>query len=84
MPAPTQFKLNTGASIPAVGLGEIPIKCLSLLCPLSRMTDNILSGTWKAEPGEVRSAVAFALKDGYRHIDAALYEDSTRVPRACH
>ena len=45
----THFTLNTGAQIPAVGLG-----------------------TWKSEPGEVRKAVAYALKDGYRHIDAAL------------
>ncbi|KAJ8113241.1 hypothetical protein OPT61_g4589 [Boeremia exigua] len=49
MSVPTHFKLNTGAAIPAIGLG-----------------------TWKSEPGEVRKAVAFALKDGYRHIDAAL------------
>ncbi|TDZ31473.1 D-galacturonate reductase [Colletotrichum spinosum] len=45
----TSFTLNTGAAIPAVGLG-----------------------TWKSEPGEVRKAVAYALRDGYRHIDAAL------------
>ncbi|KAK5094407.1 hypothetical protein LTR70_004157 [Exophiala xenobiotica] len=49
MPTPTHFKLNTGALIPAVGLG-----------------------TWKSEPGEVCKAVSFALKNGYRHIDAAL------------
>ncbi|WVF69449.1 hypothetical protein IAT40_004226 [Kwoniella sp. CBS 6097] len=46
---PTGFTLNTGAKIPAVGLG-----------------------TWKSEPGEVSKAVAFALKNGYRHVDAAL------------
>ncbi|RMZ01950.1 hypothetical protein D0862_06200 [Hortaea werneckii] len=33
-------------------------------------------GTWKSAPGEVRSAVAFALRDGYRHIDAALTFES--------
>ncbi|CAK7235705.1 hypothetical protein SBRCBS47491_009386 [Sporothrix bragantina] len=49
MSLPTHFTLNTGAKIPAVGLG-----------------------TWQSKPGEVRKAVAYALKDGYRHIDAAL------------
>jgi len=43
------FTLNTGAKIPAVGLG-----------------------TWQSKPNEVRTAVAAALKAGYRHIDTAL------------
>lgn len=42
------FTLNTGAKIPAVGLG-----------------------TWQSPAGEVKAAVAHALKSGYRHIDAA-------------
>ncbi|KAE8148915.1 NADP-dependent oxidoreductase domain-containing protein [Aspergillus avenaceus] len=29
-------------------------------------------GTWRSEPGQVRHAVSFALKNGYNHIDAAL------------
>jgi glycerol 2-dehydrogenase (NADP+) len=61
---PTHFTLNTGAKIPAVGLGKW------IFFHLSSNTDTV--GTWKSEPGVVRQAVAFALKDGYRHIDAAL------------
>ena len=42
------FTLNTGAKIPALGLG-----------------------TWQSDPGQVKDAVAHALKHGYRHVDAA-------------
>ncbi|KAL6858229.1 H/ACA snoRNP pseudouridylase subunit [Amphichorda felina] len=42
------FKLNTGAEIPAFGLG-----------------------TWQGEPGKVKTAVAHALKGGYKLVDCA-------------
>ncbi|EON66900.1 glycerol dehydrogenase Gcy1 [Coniosporium apollinis CBS 100218] len=42
-------RLNTGAEIPAIGLG-----------------------TWQSKPNEVRYAVEWALRAGYRHIDTAL------------
>lgn len=35
------------------------------------MLISLSPGTWQSSPGEVRAAVSFALKSGYRLIDAA-------------
>lgn len=67
MSAPTSFKLNTGASIPAIGLGKFG--CLAHSASPANLPPL---GTWQAKAGEVRQAVAHALKAGYRHIDGAL------------
>ncbi|KAK4687054.1 hypothetical protein P7C73_g3062, partial [Tremellales sp. Uapishka_1] len=57
MSVSTDIKLNTGATIPAIGLG-----------------------TWQAKPGEVQTAVAHALKSGYKHLDCALcYQNEDEV-----
>ena len=83
------FKLNTGAEIPAFGLGE----CYAAHCgggalhprrlppPPDAIFRNItgqedgklteIIGTWQGEPGKVKTAVAHALKEGYKLVDCA-------------
>ncbi|PVH78288.1 aldo-keto reductase-like protein [Cadophora sp. DSE1049] len=54
---PSSFKLNTGAIIPALGLG-----------------------TWQSGPGEVRNAVSYALRTGYKLVDCAFcYSNESEV-----
>jgi diketogulonate reductase-like aldo/keto reductase len=61
--AETVFPLNIGREIPALGLGEYLLA--------KELTVLTYSGTWQSKPGEVESAVEYALSVGYRHIDAA-------------
>ena len=37
-------------------------------------------GTWLSEPGEVKVAVEFALKQGYKHVDCAAIYFNEKVP----
>jgi glycerol 2-dehydrogenase (NADP+) len=66
----TKFKLNTGAEIPALGLGSFFIKHTFQDCRYACVLIRNV-GTWQSKPGEVRAAVRYALENGYRHIDAA-------------
>jgi glycerol 2-dehydrogenase (NADP+) len=60
------FTLNTGAKIPALGLGM-------LKSPAKENPPHLITpqGTWQSAPGEVAKAVEHALRVGYKHIDAA-------------
>lgn len=70
--AETSFKLNTGASIPALGLGTQGRQRSCFPASLAIGGDaNTHAGTWQSASGEVKNAVSHALNVGYRHIDCA-------------
>ena len=66
------LKLNSGYSIPVVGLG-------TWVSQSSHIYDISLIRKQSA-PNEVKNAVTVALKEGYRHIDAAtIYGNEAEV-----
>lgn len=69
MPASKSIKLNTGAEMPTLGLGEHSDSTWEWVASTNMYIT--LVGTWRSQPGAVEHAVEYALKNGYRNIDTA-------------
>ncbi|KAJ4050918.1 hypothetical protein NW756_003935 [Fusarium oxysporum] len=74
----TSFLLNTGKRIPA---GKFSSQRITKLIG-NNLTSLVGLGTWRSGPNLVAEAVEFALRNGCRHIDAALrYDNEPEVGR---
>jgi glycerol 2-dehydrogenase (NADP+) len=78
------YKLNTGATIPALGLGTFLTNLRDISgkreTPPKLTLDKQFTGTWKSSPEETQKAVYHAIKAGYRHIDTAFaYQNEVDV-----
>lgn len=75
---PKTFTLNNGVQIPTIGLGEstsasflhVLGEAFSSSLALTRSLARSI-GTWQAPLNVTREAVAYALQQGYRHLDCA-------------
>lgn len=75
MTADARFRLNTGAEIPALGLG-MSHSLISL-----KNNPLTITGTWQGGD-QVEKAVTHAISVGYRHIDTAFcYQNEEEVGR---